>query len=91
MGSDMLRVRVRIAPWAVQAGMPLPADDESFDSYWRRVGVEDGVIEMAVLGLRDDNADCANERMNTYLIRKMPDAFERHVLSRAKRHRVRKA
>lgn len=83
----MIRVRVRVAPWALAAGMPAPHDDESFDSYWRRAGVTDDAIELAVLGLDDRRADLANERMNTYLMRKMPDAFDRYVDNMASRYR----
>jgi hypothetical protein len=75
----MIRVRVRVPAWALAAGMPAPADDESFDTYWRRAGATDETIEMATAGLNDRSADVANERMTTYLIRTMPRAFDRHV------------
>lgn len=79
MGHTVIRVRVRVPAWALAAGMPPPRDDESFDSYWRRAGVDEATIEMAVLGLDELRVDVANERMGTYLMRKMPDAFNAHV------------
>lgn len=65
--------------WALADGMPAPTEGETFDSYWRRMGVLDDTITMAHEGLPSRAAEVANERMAAYLARRMPRAFNRYV------------
>lgn len=72
-------IRVRVPAWALADGMPPPGEDEGFDSYWRRMGVDEETLTVVQAGLTERTEDVANERMGAYLRGKMPDAFDRHV------------
>jgi len=74
-----MTIRVQVPGWALYAGMPEPEEDESFDSYWRRVGVDEDTLTTAHEGLTERTEEVANARMGSYLLRKMPEAFDRYV------------
>ncbi len=73
-------VVARVPTWAVAAELvPRPLDGETFNAYWKRVEVSDVIVASAFFGLAERNADCANERMGSWLRREHPKKFDAYV------------
>jgi hypothetical protein len=62
--------------WAVYAGLPEPRDDEGYVEYLNRIGLDP--VELLV-DLTDRTACLANIRLESKLMRSMPEAYQRHV------------
>ena len=84
-------IAVRAPRWAVAEGMPEPEPDESFETYWHRMGVPHGVVSMALANLDPRVEDVANDRMADYVRRVCPNTFTKHVMGLASDQRFRYA
>lgn len=74
-------IAVRIPCWAAALGMPPPHDDETFETYWNRMGVGEQIVAMALANLDPRAEDVANDRMADYVRRACPRSFTAYVNS----------
>ena len=66
-----------LAPfWAVEAGLPEPEPDETFEQYVERLGLRSGPL---VEGLTERTMCLANVRLSSELAKHLPDAWDRHL------------
>lgn len=69
--------------WALWAGYPEPAPDESFRAYVTRLGLDP---EPLLAGLTERTSCLANQRLATELMRRTPDRFQEYMDARKSYH-----
>lgn len=68
-----------VPQWALAAGLPEPAPEESFVEYVQRLGLDP---EPLLVGLNERTLVLANQRLSSLLMRLRPDDFRRYVDAR---------
>lgn len=58
--------------WALQAGLPPPGEDESFEKYVSRLGLDP---EELLVGLNETTMVLANIRLASALMKEAPEAY----------------
>jgi len=74
----------RPSQWALDAGLPGPAEDEGFCEYVTRLGLDCAEL---LHGLDRRTVSLANVRLSTKLQRDMPLDFTRHIHALVDKHR----
>ncbi len=86
MGSERPQPSPVLPSWA--KGAPQPDPGETFEEYCRRFGIGEGEIDRLLEGLDERTAVLANMRLASYLIRHLPEAWQK-AMSRNERKRAR--
>ena len=75
-------MRAKVPHWAIWAGVPAPLDEESFEEYVTRIGLN---AEDLLHGLSENQLPIANHRLTTHFLRTMPEEYEAYIREKRRR------